>query len=481
MSKTLIVRHLPNALSEDEKKSFFRHFGAENVRCMSSVGPLKHVAFATFNHEDEAKAALNKLHQLEVLGNRLIVEYAKDKSVHLFPSLDDKLSSKAEKEILKPDSGKQDVKSESEQMLTFFKSIHSSVNGTEYGYPISPLLTYCYPPATPFIVNNIAQTLMSVPKFYVQVLHLMNKMNLPTPFTASLAQPFIPPVYYDTIIRTHPEEYTLGEKMDIVESEIESDEETETNRQVFTKEISFNLRSYENQNASVPVMRKKKTRLGKRPRIDQLIPTQKSCIDKPVNKPLDASDVFELNDSSLTQKKIEINVSCEVDLEKETDDHNVDIQEGGFGKIQPVVEAEKSSDEHESENNLKPLENYITKKELKQNRISEEEMKKLSIFRKYEPGDPTTRLYLKNLSKQVTEKDILFVYGRYINWNSMEEKNIFDIRLMKEGRMKGQSFVTLPNENVSKIALAETNGYIFYGKPVVVQFARSAKPKETKK
>ena len=44
----------------------------------------------------------------------------------------------------------------------------------------------------------------------------------------------------------------------------------------------------------------------------------------------------------------------------------------------------------------------------------------------------------------------------------------FDIRLMKEGRMKGQAFVTLPSEEKSKKALRDAHGYILQGKPMVI-------------
>lgn len=44
----------------------------------------------------------------------------------------------------------------------------------------------------------------------------------------------------------------------------------------------------------------------------------------------------------------------------------------------------------------------------------------------------------------------------------------FDIRLMKEGRMKGQAFIGLPNEKAAARALKEANGYVLYEKPMVV-------------
>lgn len=45
---------------------------------------------------------------------------------------------------------------------------------------------------------------------------------------------------------------------------------------------------------------------------------------------------------------------------------------------------------------------------------------------------------------------------------------------MTEGRMKGQAFVTLPSVAQAEKAVAETNGLMLQGKPLVVQFARSA-------
>ena len=44
----------------------------------------------------------------------------------------------------------------------------------------------------------------------------------------------------------------------------------------------------------------------------------------------------------------------------------------------------------------------------------------------------------------------------------------FDIRLMKEGRMKGQAFISLPSERRAKRALREVHGYILHGKPMVI-------------
>ena len=48
---------------------------------------------------------------------------------------------------------------------------------------------------------------------------------------------------------------------------------------------------------------------------------------------------------------------------------------------------------------------------------------------------------------------------------------------MNEGRLKGQAFITLQSIKLADKAIDETNGYILKDKPLVVQFARSAKKK----
>lgn len=57
---------------------------------------------------------------------------------------------------------------------------------SRFNYGPSPFLEYKYPPPTHHILTNIYNTLASVPVFYTQVLHLMNKMNLPPPFGSVL-------------------------------------------------------------------------------------------------------------------------------------------------------------------------------------------------------------------------------------------------------------------------------------------------------
>ncbi|NXF51105.1 RBM40 protein, partial [Oceanites oceanicus] len=153
-----------------------------------------------------------------------------------------------------------------------------------------------------------------------------------------------------------------------------------------------------------------------------------------------------------------------------------EINNTGFGRIFPAPSSNDKMETEEEDDEI-PSE-FISRRDLEKNRLSREEMEKFSVFKNYEPGDPNCRIYVKNLAKQVQEKDLKFIFGRYIDFQSEVERNMFDIRLMKEGRMKGQAFIGLPNEKAAAKALKEANGYVLFEKPMVVQFARSARPKQ---
>uniref|UniRef100_A0A8D8PZ18 RNA-binding region-containing protein 3 n=1 Tax=Cacopsylla melanoneura TaxID=428564 RepID=A0A8D8PZ18_9HEMI len=119
----------------------------------------------------------------------------------------------------------------------------------------------------------------------------------------------------------------------------------------------------------------------------------------------------------------------------------------------------------------------ISKQQLDENRLGERDRSFVKAFNNYSPGTPSCRLYVKNLAKQVTQTELEYIYRRYYLPDYNEQGTMFDIRLMQEGRMKGQAFVTLQTIQQAKQALEETNGYIIKDKPMVVQFARSIQAK----
>uniref|UniRef100_A0A670IWB7 RNA-binding region-containing protein 3 n=1 Tax=Podarcis muralis TaxID=64176 RepID=A0A670IWB7_PODMU len=394
--RILLVRHLPASLTASEKESLLRHFGAASVRVLSDRGRLKHTAFATFPNENAATQALSRLHQLNLLGHTLVVEYAKDQDSVCALS--------------------QSSESEKDKRLTF---------------PINSCLKYRYPPPSSTILANIANALASVPKFYVQVLHLMNKMNLPPPFGPVTPRP---PMYEEyiplppPIPPLPPEEPPLPEEEDSQdsskdESEYESADEEEKER--FTKLMEL---------ATLQPKRRiptKPHRTRKRRKIKDLLNVSQLASHSNLHPALSPSDVFE-QPHPVGLKKIEFHISSESPgiLQKSlAEQHNNDIYAAideisgeGFGKILPALRSShKEETEEEEEDDEIPSE-FVSKRELEKSRVSHKEMETLAVFRNYEPGEPNCRIYVKNLSKQVQERDLKFIFGRYVDFSSETER-----------------------------------------------------------
>lgn len=91
-------------------------------------------------------------------------------------------------------------------------------------------------------------------------------------------------------------------------------------------------------------------------------------------------------------------------------------------------------------------------------------------------GEPCNVLYIRNLPRDVTKEELVDLFGRYES-----EGNEFVYALLT-GRMKGQAFITLRNNSFFLLQLANTDlantvreklhGFIFRGKPVLIQFKR---------
>lgn len=167
---TLRIKNLPKELLNSEKEELLRHFGAIKVKIITSKAKQKSVVYAKFESKDVAKNVLLRLHQIFVLRNRLCVEYARQD-----------IGAPKLKRVEEADCG-----AGSSTKNTYFKSFIDKLNAfnhsVDFHQPPPPHLRYNYPKANRPTINNIGHALATIPKFYIQVLHLMNKMNLPPPF-----------------------------------------------------------------------------------------------------------------------------------------------------------------------------------------------------------------------------------------------------------------------------------------------------------
>uniref|UniRef100_A0A8C4N5I8 RNA-binding region-containing protein 3 n=1 Tax=Eptatretus burgeri TaxID=7764 RepID=A0A8C4N5I8_EPTBU len=496
---TLLVRHLPACLSPLERADLLRHFGATEVRMFRDRGHMKNAAFASFCSEAAATKALGRLHQLEVLGHTLVVQYAKGQQADRcgdFPETD--------KEQLERCDKKKVINQQSQQKRKSLPPDDTIAPQLGLNFPWNPHLKYKYPPVNNNTLVNISNALIGVPLFYEQVLHLMNKMNLPAPFGPAVTQlqlmEFVPPlppplppeIPTGSSHEMPPLPRQLNEFPQEVEMDVSSEEESELESE--DDEESQRLKRVMGQTAQTLKRPLQKKRVPKRkiPKIKDLLkmPKMETSSSQPSLNP---SEVFE-HSGAQALRKIEFHLDSQLmqegHVERKQEDRPVQLprairaedkeESTGFGKIYPVPEVPLEEKGDEDEEDDMPRE-FISRKELSKHRLSKEEMIKLPVFKKYEPGEPTCRLYVKNLSKQTEDKDLKYIFGRYVDFSLDVERNMFDIRLMKEGRMKGQAFVGLPSERVAEKALRDVCGFVLHGKPLVIQFARSARPKEDAK
>ncbi|TGZ52749.1 RNA-binding protein 40 [Temnothorax longispinosus] len=329
----------------------------------------------------------------------------------------------------------------------------------EFSQSPPPNIRYKYLTPTRSTLIRIAVQLLTQPAFYTQVLHLMNKMNLPPPFEELDAEfPMLREVYdmekYKDIFHERVDEREMEEE----ESELESDGED-------------NVRPLE----VIPVKRKR-PQSTKRLKIPKFVNPAKNIVTPSSSqKVLKPEDMFESVQRGETKNlKIELKtLDKSLEATAANQDSTVAV-DGGFGLIFPANKAPE--DAKDSEENAETQKNkFITSEELAANKISANDQRLLPVFKNYHPGKPSNRLYIKNLAKQVEAKDLHYIYQRYVIAGLKDSENEYDVRLMQEGRMKGQAFVTLQNDVQAKMALEETNGYILKDKPIVVQFAKSIK------
>lgn len=168
------ILHLPSQLSDDRRDALLQKYGATKTRTIRPSSKYT-VTFAKFPSQQLAAEALLRLHQLNVRGQYLSVEYAKR-------SVPTELS---EQGIEHKTSTSNDVKTETvskSHVQAFLRKLNNWTMSYEFNQPPPPNIRYKYLTPTKSTLTRIAIQLLTQPAFYTQVLHLMNKMNLPPPF-----------------------------------------------------------------------------------------------------------------------------------------------------------------------------------------------------------------------------------------------------------------------------------------------------------
>lgn len=213
-----------------------------------------------------------------------------------------------------------------------------------------------YPPANEQIVNNIAAELLRNDDFYHKVLQLMKSINLPPPFLQ---------VPKDPVVIVEPsdiEEVEMEElyKEDTEESELETDSSIPGEKEVIP---------------DVAVRHKKLKPLKRPNKLKMLINPSTAVIPAKVKPALPTvqtiSEIFEQKEIS-SAKKLEFKISSEVLHAK--GDQSTEAQQGtteSFGTFAPLPPSQNEQQSEALENQEEDYE-FISKRKLQINKLQDE-------------------------------------------------------------------------------------------------------------
>ncbi|CAI0432699.1 unnamed protein product [Linum tenue] len=411
---TLLVRHLPEGIRYDTLSRLFSHYGAYSVRPCSG-GRLRNCAFIDFKNDALAYQALRQLNGVRFLGKVLKVEKANKIN-------EDHRSKQSENQASARDTHTSGTDISGELKSGAFIASQPIAPKLGVDYPFPAHLGYAYPPPDGNILTNIVNALIAVPRFYTQVLHLMNKMNIPAPFRMALPTPPLPPSESAPAPPPLVEAYHQSADVSSSESELES-----SDKDVDDKASSLG-----------PVVKS-----GRKRRREAIVGP---AFDKQV-----AHETVGLKLATLLPKEIPIVKKKNSMLQIKIAPKEVQSEEKGSS-----IEAESVEPEPQTPNDKA----YAAPEEIQSNKLN------------YTVGHPATVLYIKNLAKDVVADDFSYVFGSLFG-STDAAKNALNVKLMQDGRMRGQAFVTFPSVELAHQALNLVNGYMFKGKPMIVQFGRN--------
>ncbi|XP_055683657.1 RNA-binding region-containing protein 3 [Lutzomyia longipalpis] len=468
----LFVKNFPPILAPCEKVEFLQNFGAKDVAIVGA-----NCARAHFGSEEEAKRALFKLHQLDILNHKLVVTYAKDSFWRVDPTIPYLPNARDSPTILNS------LQDNSERLEGFVKNLVAINHHLNFTQPPSDYLHYDYPPPTPHILRAISLQLQAVPKFYTQVCHIMNRMNLVPPFSGVAKQHNT----RDVGVQTTSVENGIngkgggikrsrGKLVASDESELESDHEDDSEKI---------LKRLADKRKHVP------SEAEHTKRIRSILDAEKhkSLVMKSLVAPKIESGAsavppkvppFERANGQIAMpRKITLNVPPNMGNPFMK---NPNVKEPPVLMPPPPAPDSSSSSGSSSSSSSSSTASsltltgcFLTDKQLAEKRIPREKLKEMPVFSEYTPGFPSNQLYVKNIDKEVTRDDLWYVFGRY-----SKHKNDIQIDCKFQGKFRGQAWIKFNNETGVKVgerqvdrALREIHGFILKNKPLHVSYAKS--------
>ena len=351
---------------------------------------------------------------MNLFGNRLVVEYAKDKTS---PKLNE--------------SSKQIDKDEFFSNLDLNKSADLASAHLE-----SPNTS---------VVQNITNALMNCPKFYSQVRSLMIQMNLARPFNEQ------------DQLKTKSTEGLVAIEVGPNESNKQVDKSRKRKIKLSIEEAGKKLKTKDASRRSV----QNDERIGEY--FDTYVDLKNNRINCKLklnaNKHPTIGEAQTKDDANQQVNGFGKFRNAIENRQEDLTDHQPESD---------LPDTQSDFNEHMTSQTDHLFDRQLTL----------DELKSCSVFDNYSIGVPSCRLYIKNIDKKVTEERLRTIYVNLLNLRTEADLNAFNVNLFKKGKMNGQAFVSLPNERLAKEAIDKTNGLLIEKKPICICYARSIKPKD---
>lgn len=465
----LLLHNFPRTFSEADTRQLLQLFDPISIEILA---PYRAV-YAKFSSKQHARDVLVVLHQQILDGQRLYVEYAEGNARDMTAVL--KRSGAANDKRDEINCAKASIGATVGEVL---RKLYATSDNVNFNQPPPSHLRYNYPLVNRDIVDSISIALETSRKFYVQVLHLMNRMNLEPPFVPGDKKLKFEPqielqpkpsstsedvstqteeIAWQNFIRNKRKRVASDEsELDTTSSDDEETVKMTQPQQKFTAN-RISMRSKLKQRRMLKMQRIQMEANGeKRPTADA-IPSMSSVFDSP--HPVARAIKI------IAPRILQPTATNEIQIE-----------------TIPIDSSERATIDESATSAI------LTDDQIRENRVPDDQLKTHPLFQGYEPGAVTNRLYIKNIAKEVTEDDLRAIYHRYLeqNCNGVGNVRSIDIRLMQTGRMKGQAFVTFNGpylECIHRIdaaqkykmitkALSETNGLIVKSKVLVVTYGK---------
>lgn len=103
------------------------------------------------------------------------------------------------------------------------------------------------------------------------------------------------------------------------------------------------------------------------------------------------------------------------------------------------------------------------------NRLNEDDRRKDPAFHGYQTGEPSKRLYVKNIGRMTTEDELRSLFRLF----SEDGNSRYSLKYFTSGKMRYQCFVEYETMEAALSALVHTNGVLIHDKPICVSFGKS--------